>query len=133
MIAVPQADVAVVWDVRQKKPSLLLTTDDPYAFDYPKPNNFQWGPQIHSLSWSPNGRYLAACYSRDASIYVWDLHDKDPKISNGYRLQTLFFPSKTSSIGHTSTITDIAWSPDGRYIASVSYDKTAIIWKVDGA
>jgi serine/threonine protein kinase/WD40 repeat protein len=133
MMAVPNADVAVVWDVRQKKPSMLLTTDDSYAFDYPKPNDIQWGPQIESLTWSPSGRYLAGCYSRDASIYIWDLQEKNPKMSNGYRLQTLFFPSKAGSIGHTSTITDIEWSPDGRYIASVSYDKTAIIWQVDGA
>ncbi len=133
IIAVSNADVALIWDVRQKKPSVMLTTDDSAAFYYPKPNPQKWGPQIHSLTWSPSGRYLAASYGRDASIYVWDLQEKSPKMSNGYRLQTLFFPSKAGSIGHTKTITNISWSPDGRYIASVSYDKTAIIWKVDRA
>ncbi len=35
--------------------------------------------------------------------------------------------------GHSNTIIDVAWSPSGRYIASTSYDKTVIIWQVDGA
>src|SRR5215210_5390407 len=30
--------------------------------------------------------------------------------------------------GHTGFITRIAWSPDGSYLASPSYDKTIRIW-----
>src|ERR1051326_3355369 len=32
--------------------------------------------------------------------------------------------------GHTNAITRIAWSPDGHYLASPSYDKTIRIWNV---
>jgi WD40 repeat protein len=32
---------------------------------------------------------------------------------------------------HGSSILDVNWSPDGRYLATSSYDFTTIIWKVD--
>jgi serine/threonine protein kinase len=31
-------------------------------------------------------------------------------------------------LGHSSRITQVAWSPDGHYLASTSYDKTAQLW-----
>lgn len=33
--------------------------------------------------------------------------------------------------GHKEGISDIAWSPDGEYLASASDDKTIIIWSLE--
>jgi hypothetical protein len=41
---------------------------------------------------------------------------------SGKKLQTL--------AGHTNTIISAGWSPDSRYVATASYDKTARVWEV---
>ncbi len=87
-------------------------------------------PNLTGLSWSPNGRYIAAGYGRSHKLYVWDTKNVSPRTKNGLHLQTMIFGDKQ---GHSNTIIDVAWSPSGRYIASTSYDKTVIIWQVDGA
>jgi len=35
-------------------------------------------------------------------------------------------------IGHTDWIRSVSWSPDGKYFATASWDKTAKIWTLDG-
>ncbi|KAK7693817.1 hypothetical protein QCA50_003389 [Cerrena zonata] len=42
------------------------------------------------------------------------------------------FPKATSAIleGHTDEVWNLAWSHDGRYLASASSDKIAIIWRI---
>ena len=42
-------------------------------------------------------------------------------------MQKLIFGSG----GHSQTIIDVAWSPNGEYISTASYDTTVIVWKVD--
>jgi WD40 repeat protein len=44
---------------------------------------------------------------------------------------TLAFASH-NALQHSEAITDFAWSPDGRYLATASLDKTVLIWLVDG-
>lgn len=90
---------------------------------------------ISSIKFSPDGKLLAS-----SGVYVlwnmivhpshswfWKLAaDKLVKIwdaDNGEIVHTLE--------GHTEGISDIAWSPDGEFLASASDDKTIRLWSLE--
>lgn len=121
LLAVSNIDVATLWDIQQNKQLLTLNSTDPV-------------PALTGLAWSPNGSYLAGSYAGSPRIYVWDIQKL--LASTGInqttpQSQKLFFPQSGMHV-HTATITDVVWSPDGRYIATASGDTTSVVWKVDG-
>ncbi|CCO31936.1 hypothetical protein BN14_05988 [Rhizoctonia solani AG-1 IB] len=73
------------------------------------------GKGINSVSFSPNGLYVASGYS-DWTVCVWDAQ-------NG---NLILGPLK----GHTSSATGVQFSPDGSHIVSCSRDKTIRFWDV---
>lgn len=131
VFAVADIDVIAVCDVRKSQPLYLLKTSDVEAYTPPQnEDGLSWAPQVHGITWSPNGRYIAASYSRSARVSVWDLKASNPQMQDGMRVQQVLFPQGNEP-GHTGTVYDLAWSPDGRYLATGSTDKTIIIWQVD--
>lgn len=132
MLAATDIDVVSVWDLQHQVERFKLGTDDPGPYTPPKDTGgISWNPNMTGMTWSPNGRYIAGGYGRSARLYVWDLQAPSPGTSKyGARIQNLFFGDKG---GHTSATIDAAWSPNGRYIASTSFDNSVIVWQVDGA
>ncbi len=120
LFAVSDVDVATLWDVQQNRLLLTLKSSDPVPF-------------LTGLSWAPNGKYLAGSYAQSPRIYVWDVRAATINPGQGpAQPQQLFFPQPGTHV-HTATITDVAWSPDGRYIATASGDTTIVVWQVDAS
>jgi len=118
LLAISDLDIATLWDVQRKKLLLELKTNDPV-------------PYVTGLTWAPNGKYVAGSYARSPRIYVWDVQMTGASASLGsVRAPNLFFAG-SGAARHTKAVIDVAWSPDGRYIASAAADNTAIVWKVD--
>jgi len=83
---------------------------------------------ITGLAWSPNGNLVASC-SIDNHIRVWEVKKdfRDPRI-----LTTIETESVVILKGHEGWVKNVAWDPVGRYLASVSDDRSVIIWKCNG-
>lgn len=75
---------------------------------YPHPGG------IHTLAWSPDGRYLASISSDEQATYrhIWE-------VASGKQLHVYEQP------GHVRTI---QWSPDGQRIATAGWGQTVQIW-----
>lgn len=85
---------------------------------------------ILALAWSPDGRYIVSggggynlkstgfgeAWLFDKSVHVWDAH-------TGKRISTYD--------AHTKSVTSLAWSPDGRFIASADRNGQVHVWEPD--
>jgi WD40 repeat protein len=99
-----------VWDVETGQPLVELVHDH----------------NINAVGWSDSGIQLATVYvSGDvleqtdvavASVQLWDV----ASATQGLLLR-----------GHTDEVRILKWSPDGRHLASGSYDETVRVWDTE--
>ena len=74
------------------------------------------GGTISDVRFSRNGQTIATASGVDATAIIWNP-------STGERLKTLS--------GHTSGVNSVAFSPDGKTLASGSSDGTILLWDIE--
>ena len=75
---------------------------------------------------APTGHRLAAV-DRDRNIHVWEC----PSPPNGVDRKENWEKCAVLIGGHPKGIQRLAFSPDGKRLASISIDRTALLWDVD--
>jgi WD40 repeat protein len=108
-----RTDALTAWDARTGK--LIRRFADPG--EGARRDRHDFGRDVAALAVSPDGRLLAAYEGHGGSLDVWVHETVSGRVIRGLA-------------GHSGRVSDLAFTPDGRRLVSVSEDQTGLVWDV---
>jgi WD40 repeat protein len=104
-----------------------------YLRNYPDPGEIQLtghSQAVYNIAWSRDGKRLASA-SQDTTVRLWEMDFLNGRLNS---LDPGQHPAPTARIlaGHEDEAGGVAFSFDGRKLASTSDDGTIRVWELDG-
>jgi WD40 repeat protein len=99
-----------VWDTESGEELVVLRHPVPKPV-YRDPLSLNIPPPVNCMAFSPDGKWIASGFNTE--VWVWDALTGEPR---------------TALRGNKDAVTEVAYSPDGKRIASSGHDGTVRVW-----